>query len=347
MGWGKPFSSNGWVTNIVRAAAPIAGFAVGGPIGAAIGGGLGGAIGGGGISGITKGAALGGLTGWGANALGLGGSIGGLFGGGAGSAAGSSGGGLLSSLGGLFGGGAGAGASGIVDLGTAMPWKNAGSATSLFGGGGGGLFGSGRGALTSLVNPASSLFGGFMTSNAQKDAEKQLLAQQERARAALAPYQQSGLAANQALASKLASGELGGTFTPGDLTKTPGYQFDLSQGEQALARRQAASGNYFSGQALKEAQDYGIGLAEKTYGDAYNRWLQGQENTYRQFAGQSAAGQNAAAGLGGIYQGMGETQAGGTLGQSDTINKTIAALLSGSGALGRTPTLIGGQVVYV
>jgi len=221
---------------------------------------------------------------------------------------------------------------------------------SMFGGGaaGGSSMLSKTGNFGSLLNAGSSIYSGINQNKAQGDARDDLLEGQERARAALAPYGESGLAANQALAAKMASGELGGKFNPGDLTNDPGYKFNLAQGEQALQRRQSASGNMFSGAALKEAQDYGQGLADKTYGDAYQRWLQGQQNTYNQYSGQSAAGQNAAAGLGGIYNQMGETNATAGMNQSNTLNQSLAALLSGSGSIGqKKPVIINGQVMYV
>lgn len=63
-------------------------------------------------------------------------------------------------------------------------------------------------------------------------------------------------------------------FQPGDLTQDPGYQFNLAQGNQALDRTQLARGGYFSGDALKEAQNFGQGLADNTYNSAFNRALQ-------------------------------------------------------------------------
>ena len=49
------------------------------------------------------------------------------------------------------------------------------------------------------------------------------------------------------------------------LTSTPGYQFNLKQGEQVLGRTQAARGLLNSGKALVEAEKFGQGLAEQTY----------------------------------------------------------------------------------
>ena len=60
-------------------------------------------------------------------------------------------------------------------------------------------------------------------------------------------------------------------FTGADLEKEPGYQFGLDQGIQALDRRNAASGGYFSGAALKGAQRFGQDYAGTKYGEAFNR----------------------------------------------------------------------------
>jgi len=340
MGWGKPFSKKGWGTQLAKLGAVGIGSIFGGPVGGAAAGAAVGGMGGGGIGGALGGGALGGLGGM-------------LLGSGAGSALGggmqgaTQGSGLLggltggsSGLGSLFGGG-----GGLMSM---LGGGSTGVSTGGSMGGLGGLFGGGSGGLGSILNIGSSLLSGGMQSNAINKMEDQKLEMERQRMAQLQPYNVSGQAANQALAGKLASGELGGAFNPGDLTKEPGYQFDLQQGEQALGRKQAATGNYFSGQALKEAQDYGTGLADKTYGNAYQRWLQNQQNTYNMLSGQSAQGINAATGVGNIYSGMGDVSAGATGEKSNTLNQTLAALLSGSGAIGqKRPTVINGQVVYV
>lgn len=53
----------------------------------------------------------------------------------------------------------------------------------------------------------------------------------------------------------------------------PGYAFRKAEGEKALQARQLASGNFFSGGALKEATDFNSGLASQEYGNAFNRYL--------------------------------------------------------------------------
>jgi hypothetical protein len=53
----------------------------------------------------------------------------------------------------------------------------------------------------------------------------------------------------------------------------PGYAFRKSEGEKALQAKQLASGNFFSGGALKEASDFNSGLASQEYGNAFNRYM--------------------------------------------------------------------------
>lgn len=56
-----------------------------------------------------------------------------------------------------------------------------------------------------------------------------------------------------------------------DLQMDPGYQFRLAEGEKALARRRAAGGGRFGGAALREAAEFGQGLASQEYGAAFGR----------------------------------------------------------------------------
>lgn len=61
------------------------------------------------------------------------------------------------------------------------------------------------------------------------------------------------------------------SFNPGDLQNDPGYQFQLQQGQKAIANQSAATGLNQSGAALKELTQYGQGLAGTYYNDAFNR----------------------------------------------------------------------------
>lgn len=163
----------------------------------------------------------------------------------------------------------------------------------------------------SPLNGGMGIVSGLRGVTAVNRASRDQQAGQVAAQNELNPYMETGKNANTMLNNQLSNGQLGGNFTPGDLTKEPGYQFDLQQGQQALDRKASApgGGGYFSGQALKDATSFGHGLADKTYNDAYNRWLQQQQNTYGMLSGQSAQGLDAAKQWGQNSANIGDIQA--------------------------------------
>lgn len=98
----------------------------------------------------------------------------------------------------------------------------------------------------------------------------------------------------------------------GDLTATPGYQFNLTQGLQATQNAAAARGLGVSGAALKGAATYATGLADSTYQNQFanqqtkmqdllnlNTGQQGNvTNQYNRLAGTATIGANAASSVG-------------------------------------------------
>lgn len=84
------------------------------------------------------------------------------------------------------------------------------------------------------------------------------------------------------------------------LQATPGYQFNLNQGEESVANSAAARGLAGSGAALKGAANYATGLADSTYQNQFNNAVTNQTNQFNRLQSIASSGQNAAAGLGGI-----------------------------------------------
>lgn len=175
------------------------------------------------------------------------------------------------------------------------------------------------------------LISGLRSGKATDRAAQHQVSGNEAAQRELQPYMDTGKQANTLIQNKLASGELGGNFTPGDLTKEPGYLFRLAEGTKALERKQAGpgGGGYFSGQALKEAQQYGQGLADQTYNDAYNRWLQHQQNTYNILSGQQGQGYGAAKDYGGYSAAIGDILANRTIAKENQRMKMTSDVLGG------------------
>lgn len=93
------------------------------------------------------------------------------------------------------------------------------------------------------------------------DAQGKLAAGYGAARSTLAPVASLAHYADDAM-------------TGAGFTTSPGYQFRLDQGNQALARKAAASGGRISGAALKALDQYNQDFASNEFGNWANRALQ-------------------------------------------------------------------------
>lgn len=75
----------------------------------------------------------------------------------------------------------------------------------------------------------------------------------------------------------------GSTFagpSEAEFRNSPGYKFALEQGLQGVQRSAAAKGTLLTGGTLKDLAQYGTGLADQTYGDAFNRSGQTFDRNY-------------------------------------------------------------------
>lgn len=90
---------------------------------------------------------------------------------------------------------------------------------------------------------------------------------------------------------------------------TPGYKFQLQEGETALQNSAAANGGLLTGGTAKGIDQYAQGLADTTYQQtysnalqqyqtAYNTFQNNQTNTFNRLATQAGEGQTTAAQLG-------------------------------------------------
>ncbi len=124
------------------------------------------------------------------------------------------------------------------------------------------------------------------------------------------------------------------SFTPGDLTATPGYQFQLQQGQNALDRKAAAGGGFYSGAALKAASGFNQDLAGTTFDNEYNRafnaFQTNRTNTLNPLQALAGQGQTAAQTSGAIQQNTGNALA--NL-YTNLGNAQGAAAIAGSNAI--------------
>lgn len=165
------------------------------------------------------------------------------------------------------------------------------------------------------------------------------------------PFREIGLdAANQLRA--LYSPETGAFFrapTMNELLMDPGYSFRLSEGEKALARQQAARGQYLSGGAIKAGQRYGQQLASQEFGAASERERMRREAATNALYNLAAFGPQAASQMGvggrayaqgaaGAFNDIGQAQAA-RAGEVGGIYQTVLGdVLKGIGQRGVTPT---------
>jgi hypothetical protein len=162
---------------------------------------------------------------------------------------------------------------------------------------------------TDYKSPLASVLLGAYSNN---KAEEALLKQQRANQALYAPYQNF-------------------SFNPTDLQNDPGYQFNLAQGNQAQDRAQLARGGYFSGNALKEAQTFGQGLADNTYSSAFQRALQTQN-----------AGLNAANAAAGVNENIGNIKSNSAINTGNLYSGALGSILGGN-SFDNTGALRGGS----
>lgn len=106
------------------------------------------------------------------------------------------------------------------------------------------------------------------------------------------PYRVAGYAGLNELTRMLGLGDEG--YQEDELTNalraTPGYQFQMDEGQKAIERSAAAQGGVLSGRTMKDLRRFSQGLADQTYNTRLNQ-LAGLSGT-----GQTATGSTAAAG---------------------------------------------------
>ncbi len=154
--------------------------------------------------------------------------------------------------------------------------------------------GGGLGVAGGLVSGIGSIF----SSNAQQKAAGQAQSTYQQgyntANQNQAGYTNAGNSAVSTLSNDLQNGTgFAASFDPSKYMDTAGYQFQLGQGLQAVNNGAAAQGGLLSGATQKGLAVYASGLANTTYNQAYQNYLQGSQQRYNQLAGVAGMGQSA------------------------------------------------------
>lgn len=200
--------------------------------------------------------------------------------------------------------------------------------------GGASLLGGVASAVGSSVAAGDQSSAATNAANLQQQQYQQNLANQQ-------PYMTSGTNALNTINSDQANGT--GFATPFNLasfTSNPGYQFQLQQGQNAINSSAAATGGTLNGGTLKALDQYTTGLANTTYGDAYNRYLANSQQQYGQLFNVAQLGENATATVGnqgtqaanasGNYLTQaGNANAAGTVGVTNAVNSGLGGIANG------------------
>jgi hypothetical protein len=159
----------------------------------------------------------------------------------------------------------------------------------------------------------------------------------------LAPYRAIGGAAAGDLTARLSELTSPITMDESTLRNTPGYQFNLTQGERAVTNSSAARGLGSSGAALKGATTFATGLADSTYQNQFQNAVTNQTNAYNRLAGLVNTGETAAAG-----GAAPATAAAGQIGTAATNagNAAAAASNASAGAVSNLAGNVGGYAAY-
>jgi hypothetical protein len=163
------------------------------------------------------------------------------------------------------------------------------------------------------------------------------------------PYTSAGgTSLNTLMAGLNQGGQFNRAFTPADLVSnlSPGYGFQLAQGDQAIRNADTPSGGALGGAAVKDLMSFNQGLASTAYQQAFNNWNTTNNNIFSRLSqiagmGLTAAGNETSA-IGSLASGVAGSQAaaagakaGGIVGATNAIGGAgvpIAGLLSQGGS---------------
>lgn len=190
-------------------------------------------------------------------------------------------------------------------------------------------------AGSGVLSAGASLFGSSNAAKAQTKAaqiaSQTQLAMFNQTQNNLAPYRDLGAYASGQLQNRLTDLTSPIVMDQATLERTPGYQFNLSQGLKAAQSSAAARGLGLSGAAIKAATGYATGLADSTYQNQFANAVTNQTNAFNRLYQASTLGQSAAAGTGAAALATGQGVANNTIGAG---NAQGAASIAAGNAIG-------------
>lgn len=209
-----------------------------------------------------------------------------------------------------------------------------------------------------IIAGGASILGGLMSSNGAQDAAQtqanaannasaQQMAMYNQNVQRLSPWTQAGQVSLGNLTSLLGSTGMNGVlttpFSAALYQQSPGYQWQMDQGTQAIMNHASALGGVNSGNTLKALQTYGQGLANQDYYQAANQYANWQNQLYNMNAGVANTGVNAAGMTAGLGANTASQIGSNMMGAGNAIS---AGQVAGANALGNSLSSIGNLAMY-
>jgi hypothetical protein len=190
-----------------------------------------------------------------------------------------------------------------------------------------------------LVGSAMGADASRSAANTQADAAKQASQTQlqmfNQTQANLQPYMQAGVTPLSQLGQQFGTANAPGNqpFGMQQFQQSPAYQFNLQQGQMAIDKAANARGNYYAPQTLQDISKFSQGVASGEFQNAFSNYNTNQNNVFSRLNQLAAGGQNAAANLGGLRAGVGESIGGNQIGAGNAL---------AAGQIGQANALAGG-----
>lgn len=188
---------------------------------------------------------------------------------------------------------------------------------------------------SAVVGAGASVAGASMQAKSTKKASDVQERMFDQTREDLLPYNTAGQDATKQLSNRLVELTSPIVMDQETLEKTPGYQFNLTQGLKSVQNSAAARGLGSSGAAFKGAASYATGLADSTYQNQFNNANTNQTNAFNRLMGVAGLGESAAAQTGAYAtqtgQSIGNNMIQGGNAQAAGINGAAASFNNGVG----------------
>lgn len=264
---------------------------------------------------------------------------------------------------GSLSGGAAANFGSAANMTAGSGWGNAGQlssnqlANAAYGGSApSGMSGTSSALLSNLGSSAIKGIGGMVASQTasqqQQAAQQQAISQMQNTYGQnavnIGPWITGGNNALSALQSGFgmngaSSAPLLQPFTAAQYQQSPGYAFQMQQGQDAIMNNASRTGGVDSGNTLKALDQYSQGLANQNYQQAQQNYTANQTQQYNMLAGLSTQGLAGANALNNVQTnltgnianaqvGMGNAQAAGTVGSYNALSSGLGGAANSLGA---------------